>query len=132
MIDPVTGWFEVTQYYDKKSMMIVDLVETTCMSRYPWSSEITYDHGSEFLGHKFKNSLIEEEYVILTKPATAGNPQAESIIKRIHQLLANLILTFDLDKNYADEDEPWKLILLAAAFSIRSTFHPPNKNHPDK
>ena len=127
MIDPVTGWFEVTQYYDKKSMMIVDLVETTCMSRYPWSSEITYDHGSEFLGHKFKNSLIEEEYVILTKPATAGNPQANSFIERTHKVLANLIRTFEMDQKYVDEDNPWKGILSAADFSIRSTFHTTTK-----
>ena len=29
MIDPVTGWFEITQYNDKKSMMIVILLEDT-------------------------------------------------------------------------------------------------------
>ena len=29
MIDPVTGWFEVTQYSDKKGMTITNLVETT-------------------------------------------------------------------------------------------------------
>ena len=29
MIDPVTGWFEVTQYRDKKEMTIANLVETT-------------------------------------------------------------------------------------------------------
>ena len=28
MIDPVTGWFIVTQYRDKKAMTIVNLVET--------------------------------------------------------------------------------------------------------
>ena len=29
MIDPVTGWFEITQYNDKKVMTIANLVETT-------------------------------------------------------------------------------------------------------
>ena len=28
MIDPVTGWFEVTQYVDKKVMTIANFVET--------------------------------------------------------------------------------------------------------
>ena len=28
MIDPVSGWFEVTQYRDKKAMTIKNLVET--------------------------------------------------------------------------------------------------------
>ena len=60
MIDPVTGWFEVTQYRNKKLMKIANLVETTWMVRYPWLVEITYDQGVSFLCHKFKNSLIEK------------------------------------------------------------------------
>ena len=28
MIDPVTRWFEITQYSDKKAMTIANLVET--------------------------------------------------------------------------------------------------------
>ena len=43
MIDPVTWWFEVTQYRDKKAMTIVNLVEATWLVRYPWPVEITYD-----------------------------------------------------------------------------------------
>ena len=29
MIDPVTGWFEITQYDDKRAIYIANLVETT-------------------------------------------------------------------------------------------------------
>ena len=36
MIEPVTGWFEVTQYSDNKAMTIANLVETTWLARYPW------------------------------------------------------------------------------------------------
>ena len=53
MIDPVTGWFEVTQYDDKKSMMVSNLVETRWLSEDPWPSEITYDRGYEFLVYEF-------------------------------------------------------------------------------
>ena len=80
MINPVTGWFEVTQYNYKKEMMIENFVDTTWLSRYPWPSEITYDRRSEFLGQEFKNIFIEGEYGIITKPATAGNPLDNSII----------------------------------------------------
>ena len=49
MIDPVTGWFEVTKYSHKKAMTIAKLVETvwktTWLIRYPWPVEITYDQG---------------------------------------------------------------------------------------
>ena len=57
-----------------------------------------YDCGSEFLGHELKNTLTEEEYGIIAKPATAGNPQANYIIKRVHYILENLIQTFELEK----------------------------------
>ena len=45
MIDPVTRWFEVTQYSNKKAMTIAKLVETTWMVWYPCPLDITYDQG---------------------------------------------------------------------------------------
>ena len=74
MIDTVTGWSEITQYNDKRVISIANLVETTWMSRYPVPMEITYDQGSEFIGHEFRKSLIEEEYGIIAKPSTSRNP----------------------------------------------------------
>ena len=41
MIDPVTGWFEVMQYNDKRAMAIANLVETTWIYRYPRPMNIT-------------------------------------------------------------------------------------------
>ena len=46
MIDLVTGWFEITEYNDKRSISIANLVETTWLSRYPRTMVITYDQGS--------------------------------------------------------------------------------------
>ena len=74
VIYPVTGWFEVTQYCDKKAMTIANLVEKMWLVWYLWPVEITYDQGGKFLGHEFKNSMIENEYVIKTKPASPENP----------------------------------------------------------
>ena len=45
MIDPVTGWFEVTQYNDKRVMSIDNLVEIKWLSRHPRPMDITYDQG---------------------------------------------------------------------------------------
>ena len=59
-----------------------------------------YDRGGEFLGHRFKNSLIEQEYGIKTKPASSSNPQANAIIERIHQVLGNIIRYFNLQDTY--------------------------------
>ena len=35
MIYPITGWFEVTQYRNKKAMTIANLVETMWLVWYP-------------------------------------------------------------------------------------------------
>ena len=60
MKEPVTGWFEITEYSNKKAMISTNLVENTWLVRYPWAVEIMYDQGGELLGNEFKNILIEK------------------------------------------------------------------------
>ena len=96
MIYPVTWWFEVTQYHDKKVRTIAKLVETKWLVRYLWPVGIMYDQVREFLGHEFKDTLIEKEYNIKTKPASPGNTQANTIVEIIHQVLGNLVRTYNL------------------------------------
>ena len=59
IIDPVTGWFEITQYNDKRVISIPYLFEIMRLSRYPIPTEVTYDQGSKIIGHEFIKSLIE-------------------------------------------------------------------------
>ena len=47
MIDPVTGWFDMTQYDNKRAISIANLVETIWLNIYLRPIEITYDQGSE-------------------------------------------------------------------------------------
>jgi hypothetical protein len=50
------------------------------------------------------------------------NPQSNAIIERIHQMIRNIIRTFDV--NTMNKDNPWTSILLAAAMcAIRTTYH---------
>jgi hypothetical protein len=51
------------------------------------------------------------------------NPQANAIVERVHQVIGNIIRTFELERNHQDEDDAWKGILSATAFAVRSTFH---------
>ena len=121
MINPLSGWFEVVRYDDKRVITIANLVETTWLYRHPRPIEITYDQGKEFIGHKFRKSLIETEYVITEKPSTSVNPMSNAILEWIHQVLGNLVRTFKIQQTYVDNNDPWTGILDAAAFSIRST-----------
>ena len=46
MINPVTVWFKIFQYDDKRAISVSNLVETTWVTRYPRPMEITYGQGS--------------------------------------------------------------------------------------
>lgn len=123
MIDPATGWFEIKQYDDKKSITVANIVEQEWLSRYPRPSEITLDRGSEFIGEDFR-SMCEYDYGIKRKIISTRNPQANAIVERAHQTLGNLIRCLELQDNpYYDQQDPWSGILSAAAFAMRSTWH---------
>ena len=92
MIYPSTRWFEIVQY-NNQADTISNLVEQTWLCRYPCPTIITYDHVNEFLGHTFKNDLIKNEYGIKSKCVTTANPQVNSILESIHQVIANLVRT---------------------------------------
>ena len=68
MVNDVTGWSKILQYDNKHVIPTANLVETKCLVRYPRPTEITYDQGSECIGHEFRKSIIEEKYRILSKP----------------------------------------------------------------
>jgi len=122
MIDPASGWFEIHQYDDKRSITVANIAEQEWFSRYPWPTIVTYDRGSEFIGKDFQK-MIKNDYGIKGKPITVRNPQANAIVERVHQVIGNIIRTFELEDNYLDEEDPWKGILSATAFAVRSTFH---------
>jgi len=129
MIDPASGWFEIHQYDDKRAITVANIVEQEWFSRYPWPTQVTFDRGGEFIGSEFKQMLIND-YGIKRKPITVRNPQANAIVERIHQVIANMIRTFELETNYLDQDDPWKGILSATAFAVRSTYHTTLKKTP--
>ena len=68
MIDPATGWFEMKDIPDKRADTIANLVEQTWLTRYPWSTQIIFDRGNDFLA-EFATMVIED-YDIKKKPIT--------------------------------------------------------------
>ncbi len=74
--------------------------------------------------------MVTHNYGIKGKPITVRNPQANAIVERIHQVIGNIIRTFDLENNYLDNDNPFKGVLAAAAFAVWSTYHTTLKKTP--
>ena len=59
------------------------------------------------------------------------NPQVNSILEIIHQVIANSVRTFKFKNNYLDKDYPWSAILATTAFPVRSMYHTTNHVRPD-
>jgi len=121
MIDPATGWLEIKEIKNKEALNIANLVEQTWLTRYPWPMELTYDRGTEFMGEFAK--MIENDYGIIRKGTTVRNPQANSILERVHQTLGNIIRTFELHDSTMTSESPWDGILSATMFALRATYH---------
>ena len=99
MIDPATGWIEIIEYDDKRAITVANIAEQEWFSRYPWPTQIIFDRGNEFMGQDFKD-MIKNDYGIKAKPITVRNPQANAIVEWVHQVITNIIRTFELENNY--------------------------------
>ena len=43
MIERVTGWYKITQYYEKRAILFENVVKTMWLTRDPIPREIMYD-----------------------------------------------------------------------------------------
>ena len=120
MIDPATGWFEIKQISNKEAHTVAEAVEQTWLSRYPWPTQVIFDRGSEFMGEFSR--MIKEDYGLRKKPITARNPQANSIIERVHQTIGQMLRTFRV-QDTENLINPLDGILAAISFALRATVH---------
>jgi len=89
MIDPVSGWFECAVIRrNPNSDKIQKIFDDTWLARYPRPSTIGCDGGSEF---KLDFKELCENYGMKLKNSGAWNPQANSIVERIHQVMGNMM-----------------------------------------
>ena len=91
MIDPATGWIEIRTVPSARVDLVSNIVELAWLSRYPLPSQVVVDCGNGFLA-EFK-TMIQANYVITVKPITSRNPQPNSILGMIHQIIGNIIRT---------------------------------------
>jgi hypothetical protein len=88
---------------------------------------LIYDNESEF---KLHFEYLCESHGITHKPTTVKNPQANGILEHVHQVLAQMLCTAELDM--ADSVTPqWRDVFLDnAAWAICSTYHTVLKASP--
>jgi transposase InsO family protein len=131
IVDPATGWFEIVEipHYiikdikkgtthntvDKSSARISRLFNQTWLSRYPRPKEVVFDNGSEF-----KKDFVPllEDFAIKPKCTSIKNPQSNSPVERIHQVLTNIFRTKNLHEQIFDYFDPFGEILASVAWAV--------------
>ena len=121
MIDPATGWFDISAIKAKQADVIDNALESTWLCMYPRPTMVIMDQGTEFIAEVV--SLLHNDYDITSKLITTRNPQANAILERAHQTIGNIIRTFQLSKAELNMENPWEGILSAVIFAMRSTVH---------
>ena len=120
-IDPATGCFEIAEVVDdKSSAAISQLLDQTWLARYPRPREIIFDNGTEFK----KDFLpLLKDLAIKPKCTTIKNPQANSIIERIHQVTGGMLKCKDLKNQIFDIRDVWGPTLSSIIYAVRCSYH---------
>ena len=122
MIDPATGWFEIAQIDTKRADYIANYLEFHWLTRYPWPTEVVMDRGKEFCAEV--SAAIKEEYGLSRKLITTRNPQANSIVERVHKTVHNMIATCGLrNKDDLDARFGFQGVLSSIRRAVNSTVH---------
>lgn len=134
-LDPNTGWFEMAEVptyekkeidkmskiqIDKTSARISLLFKKTWLDRYPRPKQVVFDNGSEF-----KRNFVPllKDFDVKPKVTTIKNPQGNSPVERIHQVIGNMLLTKKLSTRIFDHIDPWGDIISSVAWAIRASYH---------
>ncbi len=117
MINPASCWFEIVELpivkwlrqhtVNSKELLIADkifgktleriakLQNKTWLCRYPRCCNLMYDNGSEL---KLHLEYLCKSYGITPKPTSmVKNPRANGILECVHQVLAQMLRTAELD-----------------------------------
>ena len=122
MIDPATGWFEIATVDTKRADVVVNVLEQTWLTRYPWPTCVVLDRGTEFMAEC--TTMLENDYGLTKQPITKRNPQVNAIVERVHQTIGNMLRTFQVHRQEEQEEGlPWDGIMSAIRFAVRATVH---------
>eukprot|EP00804_Cyclotella_cryptica_P011422 CCRYP_016385-RA/>CCRYP_016385-RA protein AED:0.32 eAED:0.32 QI:0/-1/0/1/-1/1/1/0/261 len=150
MIDPATSWFEIVEllvsqlqeldiptgtkgqmskethvqtkqpYFDKTSATVGNIINRTWFRRYPRSQYIIYSNGSEF---KLHFETLCDSYGLKRKPTSVRIPQANAILKQVHQTIMAMFRSADLDMADTVNESDIADFLTNAAWAVCSTYH---------
>jgi hypothetical protein len=120
VIDPATGCFEMHQIENKTAAEVADMCQKTWFTRCPLPQQTILNRGAEFMAEFAR--MVKNDCGLKLEPVTTNrNPQANAIVKRVHQTIGNIIQSFNVQA--MDSNDPWTGTLAAAVFAARATHH---------
>jgi transposase InsO family protein len=97
----------------------MDTFNNNWLCKYRRHIQGTADNGSEF---KSVFTDMCDNLGIKFRPTTYYNPQGNSMIQRIHQVMVNMLRYFELEERDLNPNDPWNDFLQACAYVIRCTY----------
>ena len=104
MIDPATGYIEICTVPSTCAYLVSIIVELVWLIRYPLPSKVIVDRGNVFLA-EFK-TMIKAKYGIAVKVIISRKLQTNSILKRVHQTIGNIIRSFKVQELVLNDENP--------------------------
>ena len=120
MIDPATGWFELKDLSNQTAKACEKAFDDTWLSRYPRPQKIGFDNGKEY---KATFAQMCKNMGIKAKKSLKYNPQSNGIVERVHQVIGDMLRTFELEDQELDPEDPFGGFLTVVGYAIRSTYH---------
>lgn len=99
----------------EKSVGTVAAFDDTWLSRHPRPQSKGFDGGREKKEDVFRETLINHGLGPEMRPATAHNPQANSIVERTNQALNGVSRTQELEDRELDPFKPFDKVLRSSA-----------------
>ena len=121
VIDPAMGWIAICIVSSSQEDLLSNIVELAWLTRYPLPDKVIVDRGNESLA-EFKTMILADCGIEIMSIASR-NPQANSILERVHQTIGNIIRTFKVQDMGLDDESHWDGILASIMFTLRATVH---------
>ena len=118
-IDVGTLLLEIVPYHNRKAVSIANIFDQEWLCRYPRPARVIHDNGSEFIGAEFQEML--HSYDITPVPTTVKNPQANSVIERVHLTMGNRCRMEEC--KFDTWEEQIRTVFSSIMWAIRSTLH---------
>ena len=116
------GWFEISEVpiIDKYLDRLFKTFNEVWLSRYPRLRIVIFDNDSEL-----KRNFIPFPKYFSVKPTCTDikNPQGNSILERIHQVVSSMLKTKDLANATFDAVAPWSDIFASMVYVVQCSYH---------